>query len=92
MGLLKEATKTPLRELQAFVAEMGETVHTTTVAQVLHQSQLYGRVAKTKPLLKKNLTRRHVGVSEVKWKKVVWSVRPKCSLLAVRLDHRLFGM
>ena len=42
---MKEETKTPmtpLNELQASAAEMGETLH-TTVAQVLHQSKLYGR-------------------------------------------------
>ena len=34
---------TTLKEFQASAAEMGETLHTTTVAQVLHQSKLYGR-------------------------------------------------
>src|SRR4029434_3119067 len=50
--LVREATKTPMitpKELQASAAEMGETLHTTTVARVLHQSKLYGR----EPLLKK---------------------------------------
>ena len=44
--LVREATKTPmttLKELQASAAEMGKTLHTTTVARVLHQSKLYGR-------------------------------------------------
>lgn len=31
-----------------------EEIAQTTVAQVLHQSQLYGRIAKRKPLLEKN--------------------------------------
>ena len=31
----KEATKTTLKELKASAAEMGETLHTTTVAWVL---------------------------------------------------------
>ena len=42
--LAREATKTPmttLKELQASAAKMIETMHTTTVAQVLHQSKLY---------------------------------------------------
>ena len=50
--LVREATKTPpitLKELQASAAEMGETLHTTTVAWVLHQSELHGR----EPLVKK---------------------------------------
>src|SRR4029434_5025265 len=53
--LVTEATKTPMttmKELQASAAEMGETLHTTTVAWVLHQSKLYGR----EPLLKKSST------------------------------------
>src|SRR4029434_5541928 len=44
--LERVATKTPvttLKGLQASAAEMGETLHTTTVARVLHQSKLYGR-------------------------------------------------
>ena len=40
---------TTLKELQASATEMGETLHTTTVAQVLHQSKFYER----EPLLKK---------------------------------------
>ena len=50
--LVREATKTPMttqKELQASAAKMIETMHTTTVAQVLHQSKLYWR----EPLLKK---------------------------------------
>ena len=73
--LVREATKTPtttLKELKASVAQMGETVHSTTVAQVFHKSKLYGRVAKRKPLLKKanikshlKFAQRHVGDTKV---------------------------
>lgn len=45
-GVVREATKTavtPLKELQVSAAEMGETEHSATVAQVLHKSKLYGR-------------------------------------------------
>ena len=79
---MREANKTPmttLKELQASAAEMGETLHTTTVAWFLHQRKLYGRVAKRKPLLKKThmnsgleFPKRHVGDSMVKWKKVLF--------------------
>ena len=34
---------TTLKEFQASAADMGETLHTTTVAWVLHQSKLHGR-------------------------------------------------
>ena len=50
---MREATKTPvttLKEMKASAAEMRETLHSATVAQVLHQSKLDGRVAKSKPL------------------------------------------
>ncbi|KAF7651086.1 hypothetical protein LDENG_00116390 [Lucifuga dentata] len=46
--LVREATKTPmttLKELQGSVAAIGESVQTTTVAWLLHQSQLFGRAA-----------------------------------------------
>ena len=42
---------TSLKELRALVAQKEEIVHATTVAWVLHQSELYGRGAKRKPLL-----------------------------------------
>ena len=41
-----------MKELQASVFEFGKTV-CTAVAWVFHQSQLYGRMAKSKPLLNK---------------------------------------
>src|SRR4029434_4843941 len=77
--LVREATKTPmttLKELQASAAEIGETLHTTTVARVLHQSKLYGRVAKRNPLLKKTHIKSPKGMWETPWssgKKVLWS-------------------
>ena len=40
---------TTLKELKASAAEMGETLHTTIAARIIHQSKLNGRVA----LLKK---------------------------------------
>lgn len=55
-ALVREATKTPigtLKELQASVAKIGETVHIATVAQTLQQPKLYGRVAEKKTQLKK---------------------------------------
>ncbi|MGH0164277.1 UNVERIFIED_CONTAM: hypothetical protein FKN15_046784 [Acipenser sinensis] len=55
-ALVREATKRPvatLKELQSSKAELGDTVHTATIARVLQKTGLYGRVAKRKPLLKK---------------------------------------
>ena len=55
-ALVREASKRPmttLKDLQRSMAEMEETVHVSTIAQVLHKSGLYGRVARRKPFLKK---------------------------------------
>ena len=43
-----------LEELQRSTAEVGESVHRTTISRVLHQSGLNGRVARRKPLLNVN--------------------------------------
>jgi transposase len=53
--LVREVTKNPvttLTELQSSLAEMGEPARRTTVSIALHQSGLYGRVARRKPLLR----------------------------------------
>jgi hypothetical protein len=42
-----------LRELQSSSMEMGELYRRTTISASLHQSGLYGRVARWKPLLSK---------------------------------------
>ncbi len=55
-ALVREVTKNPmvtLTELQRFSVERGETSRRTTISAALHQSGLYGRVARRKPLLSK---------------------------------------
>ena len=44
-----------LKELHAFMAKTGHCVHVTTTSHALHESGLYGRVARRKPLLKKKI-------------------------------------
>uniref|UniRef100_A0AAZ3RTQ5 Transposase Tc1-like domain-containing protein n=1 Tax=Oncorhynchus tshawytscha TaxID=74940 RepID=A0AAZ3RTQ5_ONCTS len=54
--LVREVTKNQivtLRELQSSSVEMGEPPRRTTIAPALHQSGLYGREARRKPLLSK---------------------------------------
>jgi hypothetical protein len=54
--LVREVTKNPmvtLTELQSSSVEMGEPSRRTTISAALHQSSLYGRVARQKPLLSK---------------------------------------
>ncbi|ROJ62438.1 hypothetical protein DPX16_21424 [Anabarilius grahami] len=53
-ALVKDETKNPmvtLTELQRFSVERGEPSRRTTISAALHQSGLYGRVARRKPLL-----------------------------------------
>jgi hypothetical protein len=69
-ALLRELTKKPavtLTELQSFSVEMGEPSRRTTISAALHQSGLYGRVARRKPLFSKRhitacleFTKRHL--------------------------------
>ena len=54
-ALIREATKRPkitLKELQSSTAEIGVSVHRTTLSCTLHRAELYGRVARIKTLLK----------------------------------------
>jgi hypothetical protein len=54
--LVREVTKNPmvtLTELQGLSVEMGEPSRRTTISSALHQSSLYGRVARRKPFLRK---------------------------------------
>ncbi|WP_366951696.1 hypothetical protein [Pseudomonas aeruginosa] len=63
-------TKNPMvtvTELQSSSVEMRETSRRTTISAALHQSGLYGRVARRKPLLSKShrtdrleFTKRHL--------------------------------
>uniref|UniRef100_A0AAZ3P2L4 Transposase Tc1-like domain-containing protein n=1 Tax=Oncorhynchus tshawytscha TaxID=74940 RepID=A0AAZ3P2L4_ONCTS len=70
-ALIREATKRPkisLKELQSSTAEIGVSVHRTTLSRTLHRAGLYRRVARKKPLLKEKnkqtclvFSKRHVG-------------------------------
>ncbi|CAB1439250.1 unnamed protein product [Pleuronectes platessa] len=91
--LIREATRRPmvtLEELQRSTAEVGESVHRTTISRLLHKSGLYGRVARRKPLLKGihkksrlEFARSHVGDTANMWKKVLWSDETKIELFGL---------
>ena len=56
-ALVREVTKNPivtLSELQRSSVERGEPSRRTTIPTAIHQSGLYGRVARRKPLLSKS--------------------------------------
>uniref|UniRef100_A0AAZ3SG63 Transposase Tc1-like domain-containing protein n=1 Tax=Oncorhynchus tshawytscha TaxID=74940 RepID=A0AAZ3SG63_ONCTS len=89
-ALIRETTKRPkitLKELQSSTAEIGISVHWTTLSCTLHRAGLYRRVSRKKPLLKEKnkqthlvLAKRHVGESPNIWKKVLWSDENKIEL------------
>ena len=79
-----------LEGLQRSTAEVGESVHRTTISCVLQKSGLYGRVARRKPLLKANHNKSHlefatshVGDKANMWKKVLWSDETKIELFGL---------
>jgi hypothetical protein len=66
-ALVGEVTKNPmvtLTELQSSFVEMGESSRRTTISAALHQSGLYGRVARQKPLLSKKSNDSPLGVCQ----------------------------
>ncbi|CDQ69096.1 unnamed protein product [Oncorhynchus mykiss] len=76
-----------LDELQRSTAEVGDSVHRTTISRILHKSGLYGRVARRKQFLKDihkkcclKFATSHVGDTPNMWKKVLWSDETKIEL------------
>ncbi|KAK3545509.1 hypothetical protein QTP70_007767 [Hemibagrus guttatus] len=81
--LVMEVTKNlmvTLKELQNFSVERGEPSRRTTISAALHQSGLYGRVTRYKPLLSKRhmtahleFAKRHLKDSQAMRNKILWS-------------------
>uniref|UniRef100_A0A8K9XX01 Transposase Tc1-like domain-containing protein n=1 Tax=Oncorhynchus mykiss TaxID=8022 RepID=A0A8K9XX01_ONCMY len=88
--LIRDAAKRPmitLDELQRSTAEVGDSVHRTTISRILHKSGLYGRVARRKPFLKDihkkcrlKFATSHLGDTPNMWKKALWSDETKIEL------------
>lgn len=80
--LIRDAAKRPMitvDELQRSTAEVGDSVHRTTISPILHKSGLYGRVARRKPFLKDihrkcrlKFATSHLEDTPNMWKKVLW--------------------
>ena len=80
-ALVREVTMNPmvtLTELQSSSVEMGEPSRRTTISAALHQSGLYGRVARRMPLLcKRHMTahlefaKRHLKVFQTMRNKIL---------------------
>lgn len=74
-------------DIRKSLETMGVNVHETTVRRVLHQSGLYGRRARRKPLLRAKhksdrlkYAKDHVNKPMEFWKKVMWSDETKVEL------------
>ena len=81
---------TTLTELESALAEMEEPARRTIVSTTLHQSGLYGIVARQKPLQRKRhmterleFSQRHVKDSESTRQNILWSDETKMKLFGL---------
>uniref|UniRef100_A0A8C7LE52 Transposase n=1 Tax=Oncorhynchus kisutch TaxID=8019 RepID=A0A8C7LE52_ONCKI len=99
-ALVSEVTKNPmvtLTELLSSFVEMGEHSRRTTISAALHQSGLYGRVVRRKPLLgKRHMTarlefaKRHLKDSQTMRNKTLWSDETKIELFGLNAKHHIW--
>ncbi len=86
-ALVREVKKNPkitVAELQRCIREMGESCRKSTITAALHQSGLYGRVARRKPLLsarhmkaRMEFAKKHLKDSKMVTNKILWSDETK---------------
>ena len=98
--LVREVTKNPmvtLTELQRTSVEMGEPSRRITISAALHQSGLYGKVARWKPLLiKRHITaclefaKRHLKDSQTVRNKILWSNETKIELFGLNAKRHIW--
>ena len=99
-ALVSEVTKNPtvtLTELQSSSVEIGEPSRRTTISAALHQSGLYGRVARQKPLLNKRhmtarleFAKRHLEDSQMMRNRIFWSDETKIELFDLNAKCHLW--
>ncbi|KAG2466103.1 TCB1 transposase, partial [Polypterus senegalus] len=99
-ALVREVTKNPmvtLSELQRSFVEIGKPSRRTTISAAIHQSGLYGRVARQKPLLSKNhiaarleFAKRHLKDSQTMRNKILWSDETKIELFGVNARRHIW--
>ncbi len=89
-ALVREVKKNPkitVAELQRCIREMGESCRKSTITAALHQSGLYGRVARRKPLLSARYMKKQLKDSKIPRSKVtnkiLWSDETKIELLGL---------
>ena len=91
--MLKDVTKNPmvtLTELKSSSVEIVVLLEGSPISAALHQSGLYGRVARSKPLLSKRhitarweLAKRYLKDSQIMRNKIIWSDETKIELFGL---------
>uniref|UniRef100_A0AAZ3SUY4 Transposase Tc1-like domain-containing protein n=1 Tax=Oncorhynchus tshawytscha TaxID=74940 RepID=A0AAZ3SUY4_ONCTS len=94
-ALVREVTKNPmvtLTELQSSSVEMGELSRRTTISAALHQSGLYGRVARRKPLLTVRLefAKKHLKDSQTMRNKILSADETKIELFGLNAKRHIW--
>ncbi|KAG2459777.1 TCB1 transposase, partial [Polypterus senegalus] len=99
-ALVREVIKNSmvtLSELQRSSVERGEPSRRTTISAAIHQSGLYGRVARQKPLLSKRhmtacleFAKRHLKDSQTMRNKILWSDETKIELFGVNARRHVW--
>ncbi len=83
-ALVREVKKKiTVDELQRCIREMGESCRKSTITAALHQSGLYGRVARQKSLLSARHMKKHLKDSKMVTNKILWSDETKIELLGL---------
>ncbi len=82
--------KITVAELQRCIQEMGESCRKSTITAALHQSGLYGRVARRKPLLSARhmkacmeFAKKHLKDSKMVTNTILWSDETKIELFGL---------
>ncbi|KAG2456602.1 TC1A transposase, partial [Polypterus senegalus] len=99
-ALVREVTNNPmvtLSELQRSSVERGEPSRRTTISAAIHQSGLYGRVARWKPFLSKRhmaarleFAKRHLKDSQTVRNNILWSNETKIELFGVNARSQVW--
>ncbi|KAG2467531.1 TC1A transposase, partial [Polypterus senegalus] len=99
-ALVREMTKNPmvtLSELQRSSVERGEPSRRTSISAAIHQSGLYGRVARQKPLLSKRhmavnlkFAKRNLKDFQTMRSKILWSDETKIELFGVNARRHVW--
>ena len=87
----------PLAKLQSSYVEMGEPSRRTTISAPLHQSGLYGKVARRKTLFSKRhmtasleFAKRHQKDSQTMRNKILWYDETKIELFSLNAKRHVW--